>query len=336
MLKIRNLNFIVSSSCNLSCKYCGRSFDRNKNLEFTPAMIGYLKQLSPSWCKTVIASGGEPLLYWNKVKELFSYIPAGIHKIIMSNCTLLNQEIVDYIKANDVTLYISHDGPMTKFLRGVDILENKKTVDLLCQIDSIHCFGVITKYNVDVWENFFDTAQKLGRSNFEYECFPFSDKPSQSDLFEGFDYETWVDTYIQFLVSPFRRYRFSWRDNPVSTKETKKISGIIYPGGFMFLPDGTACGCTSPDADYGSLIHSCCYEDLCWNLIKSGKLNFCLDSNCAYKNLCNNNTQCATEHICKCRRMMWERLTSSNIKIVKQYVREHLEDIQNKYEYMKS
>ena len=111
--------------CNLHCKYCFRDNKRiDKVPEFTPDMIECLKNLSPEKCKIATATGGEPFLRFDKVKEYFSYVHKDIPKKIISNCTLLTQEIVDYINENNIELQVSHDGSITKFLRGVDIFED--------------------------------------------------------------------------------------------------------------------------------------------------------------------------------------------------------------------
>ena len=95
MLKLERVCVPLSLDCNLHCRYCYR--DKEK--------LDKIRNLSPEWCEAVVASGGEPLMHFDKVKELFSYVPKNIHKKIMSNCTLLTQEIVDYINENEIVLY---------------------------------------------------------------------------------------------------------------------------------------------------------------------------------------------------------------------------------------
>ncbi|MBR1373439.1 radical SAM protein [bacterium] len=309
MLRFRNENIILTDACNLCCKYCCRDTAGESNLAFTEEMKDYLRNLSPAWCDSVIADGGEPLLCWDKVKELFSYVPAGIRKTSMSNCKLLTHEKFYYINANDIVLRISHDGPATKYLRGIDVLDKPALRDLIQQVKYIHCFSVITKHNTNVWENFFDTAKKLGRINFEYDTFPVSDKfayPEGKNLIEGFDYEEWITTYTQFKKSPYSRYRFPWTTKQKAQKKT--IAGIIRPGGFLVKPNGRVCGCMSTAADYGSVIHTNDFVDCCRSLIRTGVLDDCIVSSCKYKDVCCNNTQFVSEHICKCRRLMWEAL----------------------------
>ena len=105
MIKLNRVCVPLTLDCNLHCKYCYRDRERLDIPDFSDDMKAYLCQLSPDWCEAVIASGGEPLLHWDKVKELFSYVPHNVHKKIMSNCLLLTEDIVSYINDNEIELH---------------------------------------------------------------------------------------------------------------------------------------------------------------------------------------------------------------------------------------
>ena len=167
MLKIRRICVPLSLDCNLHCKYCYRDLEKLDSIpDFTSDMIQYLQNLNPSWCEAVIASGGEPLLHWDKVLELFSYTPKNVHKVIMTNGTLLTQDKVDYINENNIEISLSHDGKMTEFLRGIDVFNDKILLNLIKQIEILRIYAVCTVYNNDVWENFFNSISRLNRLNF--------------------------------------------------------------------------------------------------------------------------------------------------------------------------
>ena len=85
MLKLNRVVVPLSLDCNLHCKYCYRKAGLRDIPEFNNLMRNYLKGLQPSWCNSVTASGGEPLLHFDKVKELFSYVSPLVHKKIMTN-----------------------------------------------------------------------------------------------------------------------------------------------------------------------------------------------------------------------------------------------------------
>ena len=327
MLKLRRVCVPLSMDCNLHCRYCYRAKERPAFIPaFSEDMKTYLRQLSPDWCEAVIASGGEPLMHWDKVQELFSYVPQNVHKKIMSNCSLLTQEMVDYININNIELNISHDGKQTSFLRGVDVLSSSKLLGLLQQVKYIRCFCVVTKYNYDVWENFFDTVSRLGRTDIFYAAFPMGDIPVQYDLIADFPYEKWFETWAQFNVSKYA-YHLPWYDG--KTLKNHKSSSLR-PAGFNILPDGTVCGMVRICSTYGS-IHSKDYA-ACYDIFKrSGGFAYCEKVKCPYIDTCDFSPQFASEHICRCRRMVMEKFTPDYISLLREYVASHLSEIEARY-----
>ena len=329
MLKLQRVCVPLSLDCNLHCKYCYRDKEKLEKIpEFTEDMKKYLGQLSSDWCEAVVASGGEPLLHWDKVKELFSYVPEKVHKKVMSNSLLLTQEIVDYLNQNNIELHTSHDGAMTQFLRGYDILADNNIHNLLKQVKLLRVYCVTTKYNNDVWECYFDTVKRLGRLDFQYDSFAMYDTSSQHDLIDGFDYEKWFKTYTEVRCMP-RLYKFllPWYNGRSLSNQTK-IN--CRPCGLNVLPDGTVCGMIRVCSVYGS-IHTKSYED-CYNkLVSLGETDYCIKTNCKFKDTCKYPPQCTSEHICKCRKMIMERWNPEFIQQVSKYVKENFEEIVKKY-----
>lgn len=330
MLKLNRVCVPLNLDCNLHCRYCYRDKEKLDEVpEFTDDMKEYLETLRPSFCESVIASGGEPLLHFDKVRELFSYVPKNVHKKVMSNCTLITQEIVDYLNENEIELQLSHDGKMTKFLRGVDVLANPKTRDLLRQVNIIRCFGVVTKYNTDCLENYFDTVTKLDRIDVQYDSLPLCDVPQQHDLVEGFDYEQWFRTWMMVRLNPCR-YQLPWYDGLTLTDESTNYSGRFF--GFNVLPNGTICGMINVCSVYGS-IHSKSREELIANVVNSGDMDYCIKTDCKFKDNCQFSPQGLSPHICTWRKMIMERWTEDKVLEVHNYVMEHWNEIKEKYGY---
>ena len=326
MLKLSRVCVPLSLDCNLHCRYCYRDKEKlDKIPEFTEDMKDYLRNLSPDWCEAVIASGGEPLLHWDKVEELFSYVPKNVHKKIMSNCILLDQKMVDYMNNNEIEMHFSHDGKMTKFLRGVDILEDEKIVNLLRQIKILRCYAVMTKYNPNVWENYFDTVRKLQRIDMNYETMPLNDvSPEQHYLVEGFDYDTWFETWVQFRSSPFYK-RLPWYNG-----RTLKFYNPP-PGrgvGVNVLPDGTLCGMIRICDVYGSIYST--GEEYHKKAVEIGLASYCNRIKCPYTDRCQAMLQHSSDHICKTRQMTMD-CSPERIQEIREYTRTHLLDIVEKY-----
>lgn len=122
--KVEILYFIVTTGCNLRCKYC---FEENsqfnnhceKNMSIETALVAaqkYLDYLENEDIESpqVIFYGGEPLANWSVVKKVVEFMASKNHKIkfnIVTNGTLINQEIATFIAQYDIEVGISLDGP---------------------------------------------------------------------------------------------------------------------------------------------------------------------------------------------------------------------------------
>lgn len=150
------MNFIVELSvtekCNLACPYCyvanrdqfmtREAFDKAlEDIEFYSKKAG---------CDRVHISyfGGEPLLNWELIKYAIPKVNAkGWSQIIISNMTLITQEIADFCKSHNVRFSWSFDGidantsrPLLKipenqgFKKILDLYNTKKDLILsLCR-----------------------------------------------------------------------------------------------------------------------------------------------------------------------------------------------------------
>ena len=81
--------------------------------------------------------GGEPLVYWKTLKPLAEAIKVKFkdwkkkpHFSIITNGSLLTEEIIDWLMMMDFTVAISHDGP-GQSVRGPDPFDDPKQKDLI-------------------------------------------------------------------------------------------------------------------------------------------------------------------------------------------------------------
>ena len=102
--KIKKLYIKLGSDCNLHCKYCHSAY---KKIGFNPDILPVLKSMN---LRHVTLGGGEPLLYWNIIKKIIEYLGNMPTYRIVTNGTLLTQEIVDFCNAYHVRFGISVDG----------------------------------------------------------------------------------------------------------------------------------------------------------------------------------------------------------------------------------
>lgn len=124
------LKIQLGLSCNYACTYCSQAFQiadatvsRLADVEhFLTQLDGWIAQAP----EKIELWGGEPFLYWAKIKRL---IPALAERFptaafsIITNGSLLDRKKLDFIAAHDLAITISHDGP-GQHLRGPDPLDD--------------------------------------------------------------------------------------------------------------------------------------------------------------------------------------------------------------------
>lgn len=123
--QVNVMYFIVSTGCNLRCKYCfeensvhNNHCEQNMSLEvaLTAARkyVHYIKNNKIS-NPQIIFYGGEPLVNWNVIKSVIEYLKKEIDDItfsIVTNGTLINDDIASFLHDNKIDVGISIDGPL--------------------------------------------------------------------------------------------------------------------------------------------------------------------------------------------------------------------------------
>ncbi|WP_375568348.1 radical SAM protein [Seohaeicola saemankumensis] len=126
----RVLKIQLGLSCNYACSYC------NQAVQIADATVSKLADVEAflagldGWIEgapeKIELWGGEPFLYWAKIKRLVPALAArfpGASFSIITNGSLLDREKLDFIAEHDIAITISHDGP-GQHLRGPDPLED--------------------------------------------------------------------------------------------------------------------------------------------------------------------------------------------------------------------
>ena len=126
----RILKIQLGLSCNYACSYCSQAFQiadatvsKLADVEhFLIELDGWIAQAP----EKIELWGGEPFLYWAKIKRLIPALAARFPSAafsIITNGSLLDREKLDFIAAHDIAITISHDGP-GQHLRGPDPLDD--------------------------------------------------------------------------------------------------------------------------------------------------------------------------------------------------------------------
>lgn len=172
--KIRRLKIQLGLGCNYSCSYCSQGNQRGSEASTSTAdahkFITQLDQWISGHPDKIELWGGEPLLYWKKIEILAPALRAKFPQakiLIITNGTLMDFDKIEFIKAHQISVAVSHDGP-GQHLRGPDPFDN------LAQSISIrHLFrsigqnasfnSVMTAENTDIKAVIDFFTDKMGR-----------------------------------------------------------------------------------------------------------------------------------------------------------------------------
>ena len=134
--------FVVTTACNMRCVYCQANNGRDcphmyMTMETAERAVDIALQ-SPEICLSFEFQGGEPLLNFPVIRHIAEYAEArkGNHKIeynLVSNLTLLNEEILDFLEQYHVGVSTSLDGPDFVHNRNRMFADGKDTFDTVVQ-----------------------------------------------------------------------------------------------------------------------------------------------------------------------------------------------------------
>lgn len=124
--RVRTLKIQLGLRCNYSCSYCSQSshvpdatLTRTADVDAFLASLAHWLQGAP---RRIEFWGGEPLLYFAKLKRLVPALrerfPAA-ELALITNGSLLDEEIVSFLVEWKLGVGVSHDGP-GQHLRGPD------------------------------------------------------------------------------------------------------------------------------------------------------------------------------------------------------------------------
>lgn len=121
-----NIVLPISASCNLNCPYCfaqsdgGFKFSDYSEKDIQEIVDFIVKKNDADTPITLIFFGGEPLLRFDIIKFTVNYCRKTYPErkfgySMTTNGTILNEEVLSFIKENNMSILISLDGPDNEF-----------------------------------------------------------------------------------------------------------------------------------------------------------------------------------------------------------------------------
>jgi uncharacterized protein len=128
---ISHLKIQMGLSCNYSCDYCSQKFVERQPETSKKDIDAFMEKLEALHFDEDVGLivefwGGEPLVYWKTLKPLAEAVAEKFDDwknkprfSIITNGSILTDEIIDWLMMMDFSVGISHDGP-GQFVRGPD------------------------------------------------------------------------------------------------------------------------------------------------------------------------------------------------------------------------
>jgi uncharacterized protein len=138
--KVGTLKIQLGLHCNYACSYCNQaSYVKDATVTRTADADEFMAGMS-RWLHDAPARiefwGGEPLLYFAKLKRLVPALrdrfPAAV-LFIVTNGSLIDEEILTFIEKWDLFVAVSHDGP-GQHLRGPDPFDDPQAARWLREL----------------------------------------------------------------------------------------------------------------------------------------------------------------------------------------------------------
>ena len=214
------LRIILGEECNMNCLYCGQHANKNKikPTEISEKFLDYMHYLNDilhysGKIMQLQFFGGEPLLYFDKIKTIINYINTLQYDTFVYNITtngkLLDEEKIKWFNENKFNVCLSWDGDNTDKTRFFDVIKDAN-FDIF-NIECLSISSVVTKYNYKydiinaqqkIADKYFDkTGRYIHGTNVIYMC----DLNNDAHDLSKFDYNKLTDQYHK-LFNKYREY----------------------------------------------------------------------------------------------------------------------------------
>lgn len=279
MIELDRLCIPIGDVCNLNCIYCCRHhYPTTVLFQISDDLYNYIRSNN---YKTIVLTGGEPLLYLDRLKYIFSLCPSNVHKKVVTNGTLINKSFVKYANMNNIEITISHDGINTELLRTVDIFKISEILNNVRNINNLTICSTITNKNSNIINNYLYIKKYLKDTAFAYMISP-AILPDDHALIDGFNYIEYTNSLLEYYQS-YKRYMYFY--NGKLEKLNVTMNGVV-TSNLRQIPYGTI------------------YDDITTILTNKYQsidvVNKCLNNdNCKYKHYCFVDESVATEFACR-------------------------------------
>lgn len=258
----QNLTILPTNRCNFKCGFCysahGRSMEELEPNHAFAAIDHFMDGNEHERLSLSILGGGEPLIAWNNTRKIIEYAKSKalysgkqINVSITTNGSLLNDEIIDFIRNNKIVTVVSYE-----ILERIQNLHRGHYETVKYNIHRMFELGcrpqfntVITTENVDNLREIVETAH-AEFPGLRYLCM---DPVIQPELFESVEH---LRRYHDAFIEGFFEARSIGKEMELTVDCTANISmdctiARYCPGEMGVTAHGfiTLCPCVSSEKE---------------------------------------------------------------------------------------
>ena len=227
--KVAVMYFILSTGCNLRCKYCfveNNEFNNHSEINMSKEIgieaankfIEYIKE-NHIFEPQVIFYGGEPFVNYSVMKDVVKCFKDSNLKInlsLVTNGTLLDDEKISFLKENDFHIGISIDGPKeindaNRIYREPNLSVYDTVIETVKKVSDAgvpYCFSItISKALIENKKQYFDWIKSLKTPEIFYNLYHYGYGEDSSDC------EKFYEDMCQFLIKSYELL------NPLNIKD---------------------------------------------------------------------------------------------------------------------
>ncbi len=300
------IEIILTYKCNMSCEYCWqRKSDLIKekpmDKETFMNLVNYIKANNTDYVGdyNIGYMGGEPLLMFDFIKWANNYLIEQLNQNlnirILTNGSIINQEMCDYFSENNIKIIVSLDGSKENNKRRGNFEATIKGIELLTKNNLYP--QIQSTLNI----NYFINGAGIEATQF----FLSNNLKDFNLIFEGpldnYNSNLLYNSYVTILNFCLM-WSFTNNKLPSILKQfvlslilpeesiSQCFCRFLYPRGFQIAPNGDvfACEFNKSALSYGNVndIHNLTKIESNENAFKTSKYNHSLCNNCKFVGLC--------------------------------------------------
>lgn len=260
---IRKMSILPNNRCNFNCSYCYAAQGRDTNelaMETIGKALNYFidKNRNTKPLSVAILGGGEPLLSWNATQYAIETarrlsIEQGIklELTLVTNVSLISDEIIKILKENDVIVNASFD-----LIEDIQNIQRKNFIIVKDNIQHLTEFGIYVTINSTITPMNVERMDEMVRNAAEWfpnVCFMIFEPVISASLFANSDE---LRDFYQKYIDSFNKARYMAQSLGINVTCRILKSLDFYQdrgceGRFNICPNGdiTICYCTASAKD---------------------------------------------------------------------------------------